>query len=82
MAEELTLDQLFGDGGAIQFDERRVPSPAETMDTPRDELLAGAVLAEDQHAPIGRSRHRDLFAQLPHRVALPHHRQPLVDGRS
>ncbi len=53
---------------------------AQAVDTARDEFLAGTVLAEDQHAPVGRRRHRDLFAELAHRIALPHHRHALVDS--
>ena len=48
----------------------------------RDELLARAVLAVDQHAAVGRRRHRDLLAQLRHHVALAHHRQPPIDVRA
>ena len=52
------------------------------MDAARDQLLAGAVLAEDQHAAVGRRRHRDLLAQLRHHVALADHREPPVDVRA
>ena len=51
-----------------------VPAAAERVDGARDELLAGAVLAVDEHAAVGRRRHRDLLAQLAHRVALADHR--------
>ena len=52
------------------------------VDAARDQLLAGAVLAEDQHAAVGRRRHGDLFAQLRHDVALADHRQPPVHARA
>ena len=34
------------------------------MEGPRDELLAGPVLAEDQHASVGRGASLDLLSQL------------------
>ena len=55
---------------------------AERVDRARDQLLAGAVLAVDQHAAVGRRGHRDLLAQLPHRVALADHRLRAIDARA
>ena len=49
------------------------------VDRARDELLAGAVLAVNQHAAIGGRGHRDLLAELAHRVALADHRQIAID---
>ena len=57
-----------------------VAPAAQRVDRPRDQLLAGAVLAVDQHAAVGRRRHRDLLAQLAHRVALADHRLVPVDA--
>ena len=48
------------------------------MNGARDQLLAGAVLAENQHAAVGRRRQRDLLAQVLHRRALAHHRVLLL----
>ena len=48
------------------------------MNRARDQLLAGAVLAEDQHAAVGRRRQRHLLAQVIHRRALAHHRVLLL----
>ena len=53
---------------------------AQRVHRARDQLLAGAVLAEDEHAAVGRRRHRDLLAQLRHRHALADHRQAAVDA--
>ena len=52
---------------------------AESVDRARNELFAGAVLAVDEHASVGRRSHRNLLAQLHHDIALPHHRQPAID---
>jgi hypothetical protein len=38
-----------------------------------------AVLADDEHATVGRGRHGDLLAQRAHHVALAHHHEPPVD---
>ncbi len=77
--EQLALDQLLGDRGAVDFDERSGSTAAHRVDAARDELLAGAVLAVDQHPAVGRRGHRHLLAQLRHHVALAHHRQPAID---
>ena len=74
MAEELALDQVLGNGRAIDFDKRAVAPAAEGVNGPRHQLLARAVLAINQDAAVGRRRHRHLLAQLPDRVALAHHR--------
>ena len=58
-----------------------VAAAAQRVDRPRDQLLAGAVLAVDQHAAVGRRRHRHLLAQLPHGVALADHRLVAIDAR-
>ena len=54
---------------------------AERVDLPRHEFLAGAVLAGDEHAAVGRRRHGDLLAQLAHRTALADHRVAAIDAR-
>ena len=74
------LDQLLGDGRAVDLDEGAGAPAAEGVNRARDQLLAGAVLPENEDAPVGRRRHRDLFAQLVHRVALADHRQVLIDA--
>ncbi len=81
VAEQLALDQIFRDRRAVDLDPRVAPAPAQRMNRPCDQLLAGAVLAVNQHAAVGRRRHRDLLAQLPHRVALAHHRLRAIDAR-
>src|SRR5712691_7182306 len=51
MAKELALHEAFGDGRAVQGDERPVPSGTVLMNRAGDELLAGAALTHD--ADIG-----------------------------
>ena len=79
VAEQLALDQLFRNRGAVHLDERPGPPAAHRVNAPGDELLAGAVLAVDQHPTVGRRCHGHLLAQLRHRVALAHHPQPAID---
>ena len=82
VAEQLALDQLFGNRRAVHFDERLVPAAAQRMNGARDELFAGAVLAENQHAAVGRCRHRHLLAQLAHEQALADHLAGAIDARA
>ena len=53
MAEQLALDELAGDGGAVEGDERGVGARREVVDQAGDELLSGAGLAEHQDAQLG-----------------------------
>src|SRR5262249_47724127 len=61
VTEELRLHQRLGDGRDVDGDERRVAPVTAAMDGARDELLAGAALAGDEH---GGRRRRDLRDQL------------------
>ena len=63
VAEELALEQVLGDRGAVDDDEGLVARGAEIVDRARDELLAGAALAGDQH---GRARRRDALDGAEH----------------
>ena len=49
-AEQLALDELFGDRGAVHLDERALGALAGVVQRARHQLLAGAALAADQHA--------------------------------
>src|SRR5204862_7876471 len=53
VTEELALDELGGDRGAIELDEGAVGALGVIVDRAGDELLAGAVLARDQDAAGG-----------------------------
>ena len=64
VAEQLGLDQLLGDGRAVDLDQRvRVPLTG-AMDGARHQLLAGAALAGDEHGGGGRRRALDRAPQL------------------
>ena len=53
VTEELGLDERLHDGGWIDRDERPLAPRPLAVNRPRDQLLAGAALAGDQH---GRGR--------------------------
>src|SRR5690606_13754618 len=48
VAEQLALDQGFGNGGAIDRDERAVGSRAVAMEEERNDILAGPRRAFDE----------------------------------
>ena len=49
VAEELRLHQVLGNGAAVHGDERPFGTPAQLVDEPRGQLLAGAGLTRDMH---------------------------------
>src|SRR5262249_24574068 len=50
VAEQLRLDQVLGDGRAVDVDERRLRPRTESMDEPRDQALTASRFALDQDA--------------------------------
>ena len=56
MAEKFALDEVFRDGGAIELDERGAGARALAVERARDQFLAGAALAGDQHGGLGAAR--------------------------
>ena len=54
VAEELALDEVRADRAAVDDDERLVRARAALDDLGRDELLAGAALAVDEHVDVAR----------------------------
>ncbi len=52
MAEQLCLDQGFGQRRAIHGDERFAPAWGEVMQAFGDQFLAGAAFTDDQHRAI------------------------------
>jgi hypothetical protein len=73
VTEELALDQLRGDRGAVHFDEGAVRALRRAVDRARDELFAGAGLAGDQYAHAGRGDFGDLFFDASDRLRLTDH---------
>ncbi len=53
VAEELTLQDVFGHRGAVDGDERALRPGAARVDRPGRELLSGAALAGDEHVRFG-----------------------------
>ena len=78
VAEELAFEQCLGDGGAVDRDERRRGAPAQLVDRLRQQLLAGAALAEQQYRNVGR---RDLFDVAQHLQHFRAARDDSVDRR-
>src|SRR5690606_14789546 len=52
VTEQLAFQQLGRNGAAIDRDERPLPARARIVNRTRDQLLARARLAENQHARI------------------------------
>src|SRR5690606_33495580 len=63
VAEELALDQLRGTRRAVHLDQRLLAARRALVQRRRDELLARAVLAGDQHARRRRRAAGDLLDQ-------------------
>ena len=80
VTEELRLDQLLRDRGAVHLDEAVAAPQAVAVDGARDELLAGTALAEQQHRRGRRRRPLDGVPDLPQRHALAHHLVARLDG--
>ncbi len=71
VAEQLALEQRLGDRGAVHRDERLAARRAFVVDAAREQLLAGARLAHDQHRRQAARRHLARAIQrVPDRVAL------------
>ena len=83
VAEERGLEQGQGNRGAVDRDERRASPVAPAMDLLGDDLLAGAGLAQQDHAERGRSEPGDLAFDLGQRAGavggalVDEHRRPL-----
>src|SRR5207247_4586178 len=73
VAEQLALDQVPGDRGAVDLDERSGRAPRQLVDCVRDQLFAGAVLAGDEHPALGRANLPERLAQGAHRSAVADH---------
>ena len=69
VAEQLALEQVLGDGPAVDRHERAVLARAAPVDLAGDELLAGSGRAGDQDADVRGRDLVDLAEDVPHRVA-------------
>ena len=70
VAEELGLAQVARDGGGVDGDEGRVAARAVAVQRARDQLLATARLAVDQHRGVGVREPADGAEDLLHRRGL------------
>jgi len=69
--EHLALDQILRDRAAIDREHRLVLAQAQLVQRVRDDLLAGAALALDQDARIGRGDALDQIKERLHRAGAP-----------
>ena len=73
VAEELALDERFRDGGAVDLHERATRPSALEVDGAGHQLLACAVLPEDEDAGVGIRALVDDAPDLFHRLAFADH---------
>ena len=66
VAEQLALQDVGGDGGAVDRQEAEIPARRVLVDGVGDQLLAGAALPDDQHAAAGGRHERQLVQHLLH----------------
>jgi len=63
VAEELGVDVVLGDGGAVELDEGAVGAEGFGVHGAADEFLAGSTFAEDKDAAVGGGHELDLLAE-------------------
>ena len=68
--EQLRLEQLGGQRGAIHLDERPVAAERGGIERPRDKLLADAALAAHEHGDVGVGDAIDQLADFGHLLAV------------
>ena len=71
VAEQLRLEELLGERSAVDGDERTGAARAEIVDRARDQLLAGARLAGDQHGGVALGGALDHAEHALHRLGAP-----------
>ena len=71
VAEELALEQVLGERGAVLRHEELASAPRAVVHGGRDELLAGARFALDQHAHSRIDHLVELLEQVANGAALP-----------
>src|SRR5207302_11207651 len=72
VAEELAFQKARRNGCAVELHEGTRAAPAEIMDSPGQQLLAGARLAMNENRAVGRAHRLDLLERPAQRRALPH----------
>src|SRR5205085_2696080 len=71
--EHLALDQLAGDGRAVELDEGPVPAGRERVNRSRDELFARPALPRDEDAAFRGGGHLDELVDAPHGLGAADH---------
>src|SRR5260370_1178298 len=71
VAEELRLDEIPGQRRAVDLDPRPLAARAALVQRVRDQLLAAAALADDQHVGVGLGDRRHRLHHAPHPRRLP-----------
>src|SRR6185312_4974580 len=66
VAEQLAFDELRRDRAAVDRQEGLQPPAADFMDRLRDDFLAGAALARDEHGRTGGGDALELVVQALH----------------
>jgi len=80
MAEEFVFDEIFGDGGAIERDERLIAAIGNVMDGSGEELLAGAAFPEKENGGFGGGDFLQLLADGAHGGGFAHDAWETVAG--
>src|SRR5205807_139259 len=68
VAEQEALDEFRRRGGAVERDEGGLRAATQTMDCARDQLLARARLARDEHGRVGVFNPLDRVCERGHRA--------------
>ena len=64
VAEQLRVEQRFGQRRTVDLDQRPVPTRREVVQAGREQLLAGPSFADHQARPVDRREPRDLLLDL------------------
>jgi hypothetical protein len=80
VAEHLGLEQLMRNLRAVDGDESAAAPPRQAMNRPRDDFLAGAALAGDQHRRVACGHAIDQCAKFDYRGVFAD--EAVFDGRS
>ena len=79
--EQLALEQVLGEGGAVDGDEGLLRPVARQVEGPRDEGLARARLSLEEHGEIGAADLLHQLEQAHHLGILGHHVGEVDAGR-
>src|SRR4029453_7432442 len=78
VAEELAFQKFRWEGGTVDLHERPLPARRALVDRPRNQLLADAALAADEHGDVAVRDLLDHGRDAAHFFTVPPDRQVLV----